>query len=244
MNALDSELQQRLESIWRHFRGVKRRLLYVLVAFGVGASLTWSFHETVFGWLLAPARNNLSATGPPIFTSPTEMFGLTVRLSMWGGGVVAFPVLVFHVCRFLSPLFGPQQRRFVALFLPSAFVFYLAGVAFAYFVLLPTGLSFLLRFGTNIATPMIRISEYMDLAKAMIFWLGVVFELPLAMFLLAKLKLVSWQRFKGFRRYVPVTAYILSALITPTFDTVNQTLVAVPIILLFEAGVGLAWLTR
>ena len=163
---------------------------------------------------------------------------------MKGGIVAALPVLAYNVYGLLRPLLDRQKRRTVLLFLWLLLFFYLAGTAFAYFVLLPTGLKFLLQFGTDIAAPMIRITEYMDLALAMIFWLGVAFELPLVMLLLAKLRVVEYRRFKKFRRYVPATAFILSAIITPTFDVVNQTLVAVPLIVLFEVGVFLAWMVR
>ena len=216
----------------------------MFVAFGVGASLTWYFRTTIFLWLLAPAGGRLSGTGQPIFTGPTEMFGLTVSLVMKGGIVVAAPVLVYHTYRFLGPLLNKRLRRTISLFLVLGFILYLGGTAFAYFVLLPTGLRFLLNFGTDIATPMIRITEYMDMAVAMLFWLGVVFELPLLMLLLAKLRVMSHKTFKRIRRYVPATAFILAAIITPTFDIINQTLVAIPLILLYEAGVFLAWTVR
>ena len=223
---------------------MRRRLLWVFVALGVGASLTWVYRTEIFLWLLAPADGQLSGTGQPIFTGPTEMFSLTVSLAMKGGIVAALPVLAYNVYRLFSPLLDKQQRRTIVLFLALGLVFYLGGAAFAYWVLLPTGLRFLLHFGTDIATPMIRITEYMEVALAMIFWLGVVFELPIVMLLLAKLRVVSYQGFKKVRRYVPVMAFILSAIITPTFDVVNQTLVAVPLIALFEVGVFLAWLAR
>ena len=172
------------------------------------------------------------------------MMGLTIHLAMVGGVVVAFPVLVFHVFRLLRPLLSKKQGRFVAIFLPAVFVCFLGGAAFAYFVLLPTGLQFLLQFGADVADPMIRLTEYMDLTLAMLFWIGVIFELPLVMFLVVKMRIVTYQRIKSFRRYVPLAAFILSALITPTVDIVNSTLVAVPIIVLYELGVFLAWLAR
>ena len=218
-------------------------LLWVFLAFGLGASVTWYFRATVFLWLLAPARHHLGETWQPIFTGPTEMLGQAIRLRMWGGAVVAFPVLVYNVFRLVRPLLSQQQRRSGYFFLPAGLVCYLAGAAFAYFVLLPTGLGFLLRFGTDIAVPMIRISEYMNLTLAMIFWLGVVFELPLVMVGLTKLRIVSYHRLKRLRRYVPAMAFILGAIITPTFDVVNLTLVAVPMITLYEVGLFLSWLT-
>ena len=121
---------------------------------------------------------------------------------------------------------------------------FLLGAAFGYWVLLPNGLKFLLNFGTGVAVPLIVLSEYISLLTAMIFWLGVIFELPIAMFLLAKLRIVSYLRLRRLRRYVPVAAFILSAIITPTMDVLNATLMAVPMIVLYEVGLFLSWLAN
>ena len=211
---------------------------------GIGASLTWYFRTDIFLWLLAPAGGKLSETGQPIFTDPTEMFSLTVGLIVKGGIVAAFPALVYNVYRLFSPLLTKQKRRLVILFIVMGFFFYIAGTAFTYFVLLPTGLKFLLNFGTDIAVPMIRVTAYMEMALAMLFWIGVVFELPVAMLLLAKLQVVPYERFKKLRRYVPAAAFIMGAIITPTFDMVNQALVAMPLIGLFEVGMFMVFLVR
>jgi sec-independent protein translocase protein TatC len=172
------------------------------------------------------------------------MMAAAIHLVMMGGLVVAFPVATISVYQLASPLLSRQQRRFVALFLPAILLCYGGGVAFAYFVMLPVGLTFLLNFGGGIAVPLISITEYMGLVTAMLFWLGVVFELPLVMFLLTKLRLVRYEQFRRFSRNVPVAALILGALLTPTFDAVNQLMVAVPIIVLFGVGLGLSWLAR
>lgn len=216
----------------------------MLISFSLGASLTFWHRKVVMGWLFAPAHGLLSPTGQPIFTAPTEIFQFVVHLSIWGGVVVAAPVAVFHIARLLSPLVSGKVRRFLAIFLPAAFVFYLTGAAFAYFVLLPTGFRFLLSFGAGAAVAYIRVSEYMELAIAMMFWLGVVFELPLGMFLGVKMGAVEYERLRMVRRYVPPTAIILGAIITPTVDIINMTLVAVPIIVLYEVGLLLAWLAK
>ena len=228
----------------RALRGVLYRLLWALAAFGIGASLTWLFRVEVFGYLLAPAGDGLSENGRAIFTGPAEMFNLTIGLAIKGGIVASFPVLAYSVYSLVRPLLDRQQRRIIVIFLGLSLFFYLAGTAFAYFVLLPIGLRFLLQFGADVATPMIRITEYMDMAVAMLFWLGIVFEVPIVMLLLAKLRLVSHQQFKRLRRYVPIAALILGMIITPTVDVVSQTLVAVPIIVLFEVGMFLSWLAR
>ncbi len=193
---------------------------------------------------MAQAGGQLSPSGMPIFISPTEMFSVVIDLTMKGGFVAAFPVTVYHLYRFASPMLGRRPRRLIRTYLTMGAALYLGGTAFAYFIVLPTGLRFLLSFGTDIATPMIRISEYLTLVLAMTFWLGVVFELPLVMMLLAHIRLVSHKQFKKFRRYVPLAAFIMGAIITPTMDMVNQTLVAVPLIILYEFGVFLSWVVR
>lgn len=228
----------------RVLRGVLYRLLLTLLAFGIGAALTWLYRAEVFGYLLAPAGDSLSTSGQPIYTGPTEMFSLTIGMAIKGGIVAALPVLAYSVYSLARPLLDKQQRRTVLLFMGLGVSFYMGGTAFAYFVLLPVGLEFLLQFGAEIATPMIRIGEYMDLALAMLFWIGIVFETPIVMLLLAKMRIVSHMQFKRVRKYVPIAALILGALITPTIDYVNQAMVAVPLIILFELGIFLAWLVR
>ena len=225
-------------------RRIRIRLFWILLTFGAGAGATWYYREAVFGLLLAPAGGNLSPFegNLPIFTSPTAMMGATIQLAIRGGIIAALPVIIVSVYTLFSSLVPPQQRRFLVIFLPATVLSFLLGAAFAYWILLPTGLKFLLNFGTGVAVPVIVLSEYIDLLTAMIFWLGVVFELPIAMYLLAKMQIVSYLRLRGLRKYVPVSAFILSAIITPTFDVVNQTLLAVPIILLYEVGLFLSWL--
>ena len=226
-------------------RRIRVRLFWILLTFGAGAGGTWYYKEAVFNLLLAPAGDNLSPfDGQPIFTSPTAMMGATIQLAIRGGVIAALPVLVVRVYTLFRSLVPPQQRRFLVIFLPATVLSFLLGAAFAYWVLLPTGLRFLLNFGDGVAVPVIVLSEYIDLLTSMILWLGVVFELPIAMFLLAKMRIVSYLKFRGLRKYVPVAAFILSAIITPTFDVVNQTLLAVPMILLYEVGLFLSWLAN
>ncbi len=196
--------------------------------------------------MLAPAGDNLSPFegGLPIFTSPTSMMGATIQLAVRGGILLALPVVVVSVYTLFSSLIPPQQRRFLVIFLPATVLCFLLGAAFGYWVLLPNGLKFLLNFGTGVAVPLIVLDQYISLLTAMIFWLGVIFELPIAMFLLAKLRIVSYLRLRRLRRYVPIAAFILSAIITPTMDVFNATLMAVPMIVLYEVGLFVSWLAN
>jgi len=172
------------------------------------------------------------------------MMSLTIHMALLGGVVVAVPVMGLSTILQARRYGDPRHLRRLFLFMLSALLSAAMGVAFAYWVLLPAGLGFLLRFGAGVATPTIKISEYMDLVLSMFFWLAIIFELPLGMFLLAKFRIISHKGLRRFRKYVPAAAFILAAILTPTFDVVNQTLLAVPMILLYEAGIFLAWLAR
>lgn len=229
----------------RFGKRVRNLLLWSFIAFGVGAASTWHFQADVFRFLFAPAGGSLSAFGgAPVFTAPTDMMSATIKLAIRGGAIAALPVIVVGAYTLVRPALPAKQHRFIVLFFPATVLCFLAGAAFAYFVLLPTGLGFLLGFGGGVAIPLITITEYLDLLMSMIFWLGVVFELPVAMYLLAKTGIISYRRMKNLRVFVPVTAFILGAIITPTFDAVNQSLVAVPIIVLYEFGLFCAWLAH
>lgn len=229
----------------RQLRGVKKRLLWVVVFFSLGSGLAWYYNTEIFHILLAPAHGRLSVDGRPIFTAPTDMFTAVFSLVVKGGILSALPVAVFQVYRFVRPWLGARRRRLVHMYAALAATLWAGGTAFAYFILLPTGMRFLLSYGTEIATPYITITEYLGLVMAMLFWMGLVFQLPVVMMLLAHLRLVSHAKFRKVpRRYITIAAFTFSMFITPTTDWVNQTLVAVPLILLYEVGWFLAWLVR
>ena len=233
------------DAFQRFGKRLRLRLVWSFIAFGIGAASTWYYREGIFLFLLAPAAGSLSPFGgAPVFTGPTAMMGATINLALRGGALAAVPIMVIGVYTLVRPAMPDAQNRFILLFFPATLVCFLVGGAFAYFVMLPTGLGFLLNFGGGVAIPLITINEYLDLMMAMMFWLGVVFEIPVVMYLLAKTDIVSYRRMKNLRKFVPVSAFILSAIITPTFDAFNQTLVAVPIILLYEGGLFVAWLAH
>lgn len=234
----------RRDAFSRILRGVRQRLLWVFLFWGVGASLTWAFIIPVMSFLLAPSGGHLSPSGKPIFTNPTAMLNLQVEVSVKGGIILAAPVVIFQLYRWLRPLFSRKVKQFIWWFLPLGLLSYLAGVTFAYLVLIPAGIQYLLGFGTEIATPMIDITEYMKLVTTLIIWMGVVFETPVVMLVLSKTGIVDYRRFRKIRRYMIPAIFTFGVLITPGSDPVSALLVAVPLTVLYEAGIFLAWLAR
>ena len=232
-------------SLREHLEELRRRLFIAALGVVVGAVVAFVFHRQVLRFLMRPAANVSSIPDSPlIFTQVTEMLGVSMKVSLLGGLILALPLVAYELVMFVSPGLTPRERRYVYLSLPGITAAFVAGVAFAYFVLIPPALGFLLTLNTDIATPMIRIGNYMNLMVTLLFWLGVVFETPVLMFVLARLRVVSYKTFSRWRRLAIVFAFVLGAMITPTFDPINQSLVAIPIVLLYEMGIWLAWLAR
>ncbi|MFW6174301.1 MAG: twin-arginine translocase subunit TatC [Chloroflexota bacterium] len=176
-----------------------------------------------------------------VFTELTEFWGAALKVSILAGIAVSTPFFLFQMVRFAAPGLEPHERRWLWFLIPGSLLSFLAGAAFGYFVAIPPAVDFLTSFGGDIATPTIRIGSYVNLMTTLLLWLGAIFELPIVMFFLAKIGVVTPEWLRSKRRWVLVLAFVAGAIITPTFDPVNQTLVAGPIIILFELGY---WLSR
>ena len=136
---------------------------------------------------------------------------------------------------------GDHVSFFIPIMESLTLLSFVAGAAFGYRVLFPPAVHFLLTFGSDVATPFIRIGNYVNLMLSLLFWMGVLFETPVVLFFLAKIGVVTPEFLGRHRRYAVVIAFILGALITPTFDPINQALVAIPVIVLYEISI---WLTK
>ena len=151
--------------------------------------------------------------------------------------MVSFPVVLYELFAFVSPAFPRTARRAVIVGFVFALLLFLGGTAFAYGILLPPALNFLVGFGQGIAVPMISLSEYVSFAVAIVFIGGIVFEIPLVMGILTEAGILSTKLLRSSRRYAILIIFILAAVITPTQDPFNMIIFAVPMVLLFECGI-------
>ncbi|CAI7989119.1 Sec-independent protein translocase protein TatC [Geodia barretti] len=226
-----------------HLGELRRRVFICLTALIVGAVVAFYFWTELLELLKWPAQDLINrGVVTPIVTQVTERLSTAVKISMVGGFVLALPVILYQVVRFVAPGLMPGERRYLFLFMPGALLAFFCGLAFAYFVLTPRAIPFLLTFGGDVAQTQIRISNLVDVMLRLLLWMGLAFETPVLMYLLAQLGIVSSRMFSRFRKYWVVIAFILGAIITPTFDPLNQTLVAAPLLALYEIGIFLAWL--
>ncbi len=219
-----------------HLAELRRRLFISLLAVGVTTALSFTFTGKLFDFLKRPA--------PPItfiYTQPTELVSTYFKVAIISGLVLALPVWLYQAVLFIAPGLSVTERRYVFLLLPAALLSFVAGAAFTYFILLPPTFKFLFEvFGQGIAVPQIRIGAYVSLVASLMFWVGLIFELPLVMYFLARIGILSPRLAGGLRRWALVLAFVGAAIITPTTDPITMTLVAAPMLVLFEVGLVLA----
>lgn len=219
-------------TILEHLEELRRRLVIAgiatVVCFVIAAIFfTWPVME----FLTKPAGMKLVAL------SPTETFATYMKVALATGAAMAMPVIVLETLLFVVPALHPHERNYVLLAVPSVTVAFVIGVLFGLFVVVPAAVRFLVGFAGETVDPMWSIAEYLGFVSSFLFWIGVAFETPLLMFFLAKLGVVNAQQLARFRRYAIVGAFVAGAIITPTPDPFNQTIVAIPLYLLYELGV-------
>jgi sec-independent protein translocase protein TatC len=229
-------------TILEHLQELRRRLLISAVAVVLAITVSLIFTKQLLKWLTAPARDSVQNV-TIIFTDPVGYWAAYFRVALLAGIAIAMPVLVYETLAFVSPGLTRAERRWVYPVVLGASVAFVAGAAFAYYIELPPALRFLLHSGGGIE-PFINITNYIDFTTRLMLVTGLVFELPLFVMGLAKLHIVSSRKLIGWWRYAFVLAFVVSAVVTPSIDPITQTLVAVPMVILYFLGIILAKLVE
>jgi sec-independent protein translocase protein TatC len=221
-------------SIWDHLNELRKRLFIGALALIVTSGLSFALAEQIIIILAQPLggiQNFLSI-------EVTENLGVYMRVSLLSGLIFALPVILYEIVAFIMPGLTSRERRWLLMSIPFATLMFVVGVAFAYFVMLPTAIPFLTGFINIKTTP--RPSVYIDFVTGLMFWVGVVFEMPLVMFMLAKMGIVTASFLLKGWRYAIVIIGIVAAVITPTTDPINMGLLMMPLLGLYFISVGLA----
>lgn len=218
-----------------HLKELRNRIMYSVIAVAVTTGIALIFGEWLINVLKYPGRNM-----ELIAIKLVENMSVYFKVSLMAGVIGAMPVLVYQIFAFVAPGLTSSEKRMILRIMPGIIIMFIVGVAFAYFIALPPALWFLYTFMSQAATPMPTISDYMSVVTRLLLVIGLVFETPLIVMALARLGVVSPQWLASRRRMWIVVAFVLAAIITPTFDPINQTIIAVPLILLLEVGIILA----
>jgi len=222
-----------------HLGELRNRLIKCVIAVAIASVISFIFYDWIFYILILPAEGiNL------IYVEMTEMIGTIMRVCLAGGIVLAMPYLVYQGIMFASPALTRKEKRYVYLILPWIALMFAGGVVFSYFILLPPATKFLITFGSDIAIPQIKIGNYISIVTRLLLAIGLVFEMPVITTFLSRLGVIKPKWLSDKRKVAIIFAFILAAIITPTFDPINQSLVAVPLIVLYEMSIWLAKLVQ
>jgi sec-independent protein translocase protein TatC len=219
-----------------HLEELRNRLVRSGIALAITTLFSLLFTSRFLKLLIAPAGDI-----KPVFLRPTEGFITYMRVALLSGVILALPVIVYQVIRFITPGLKPSEARYVYVVVPGALLSFVAGVSFSYFAMLPFALRYLLHFGSEYAVANWAIGEYIDFVTTLMFWVGVVFETPLAVFFLTKLHIVNYQMLAKNRKWAILVSAILAAVITPTSDPFNMLMLMVPLVILYEISI---WVSR
>ena len=219
-----------------HLAELRDRIIKSLVAAFAGFLIAYAFKERVFAFLMVPLEKALPPDSSLIYTGLTEAFFTYLKVSIYSGIMIASPFILYQVWAFIAPGLYEREKRAVIPFVFYSSLFFLAGAAFAYYILFPFLFKFLLSFGKDIMRPFPSAKEYLSFSVKMMLAFGMIFEFPVLTLLLSRLGIITLSTLTKNRRYAIVIFFIAAAFITPP-DVISQLMVAIPLVGLYEISI-------
>lgn len=215
-----------------HLAELRSRLIKVLIAVVVTTVITFFFSDDLLDFLVRPLRAAVPDSNL-VYFRPTEAFSTVMRVSLFGGFILASPVVLYHLWRFVAPALSKREKRWAYPLTAVLVALFLGGVVFGY-VALERGLGFLLDFGGSTLEPLIRAEDYLKFATRFILAFGIAFEFPVFLFAAAAFGAVASKTLSANRRWAFVIILVAAAVITPSGDPVTLFLLATPLYVLYE----------
>lgn len=221
-----------------HLHELRSRITWCVVFLIIGTVIGYLIHDKTLAILVQPLNQ------PIFFASPAGGFDFTLKLSLFFGFLFALPITIYHSIRFIEPALPKRLPGVMLKVLLSSSFLLILGMAFAYFVSLPAALYFLSQFTTDSVRSLISTTEYFSFVTRYLLGFGLLFQLPLILLTVNALQSISIKSLMKHQRWVILAAFVVSAILTPTPDLFNQLIMAIPIILLYQATIVLIWLVN
>ena len=218
-----------------HLEEFRSRLFRVAIAFVIACIATWIFRRQIFDWLLDPADLERLT-----FMGPAQGLMTDVKLSLFAAFLVTIPVVIYHMWMFVAPAVGEVGRAFTYVIVTLSSLLFLAGVAFGYYAILPVGLQFLLEYESERFEALPTADTYLPFITRTLLAAGIVFELPAATYVGAKLGLITAPALKRFRKHALIVNAVLAAALTPSPDPFSMVLMAIPLAVMYELSIIIA----
>lgn len=224
-----------------HLEELRVRLIRSLLALLVGFVSCWGFADRIFFFITEPLRKAYPGV-QFIYTEPTEAFMLYMKMAFFVGIFVAAPFILYQVWAFIAPGLYVHERSYALPFILFGSLFFILGALFGHYILFPLTFDFLGQYSGGNMTFMPKVSEYYSFYAWFLLGLGAVFQLPVLIFVLARIGLVSAGFLLRQFKYAFLVAFVISAVITPGGDIVTQSVLAIPLIGLYAVGIFVAWI--
>jgi len=233
-DALSGDQNETPQTLLEHLNELRIRLFRALISLFVGVLLAAVFTDRLLKYLIKPYGTQLQILGP------TESVVIYFRVALLAGAIFAIPYITFQLFMFIAPGLTRKEKRWIYLSLPATTALFLLGVAFAWFIMVPAALGFLQNFESDVFRPEWTAERYIAFLTSLLFWIGVAFELPVVVFVLARLGILGPRPLIRNWRLAVVFITIVAAVITPTVDPFNMLLVTAPLLALYIISIGLA----
>jgi sec-independent protein translocase protein TatC len=239
--AEDASLPGAEMTFTQHLEELRLRLVRSITAIGVGFLICYPFAEDLFHLLMRPLLDVLAPTGGTlIYTALPEAFFTYMKTAALAGFFVASPFVFYQMWLFVAPGLYESERKYLIPIAMLSAIFFVVGASFGYFIVFPYGFQFFVGYASDIVKPMPSLSEYFSFAIQMLIAFGVIFELPLVIFFLARLGIVTGKWLRQKQRYAILGIFVVAAILTPP-DVVSQLLMAAPLMVLYEMGIWVAY---
>ena len=217
-----------------HLHELRRRILYCLAVLFVVTLITMNFAPQIFEWLRQPLEH--LPHQKLIVLSPLELYIVYLKLAVLAATFVSAPFILWQVWAFISPGLYAHEKRWISPFVALGSLFFVGGGAFAFFVVLPVGFKYVVAMMPETIESQYSVAIYFSLVISLMLAFGLVFELPLVMWILSAAGIVEPKTYSRLRRYWIVVAFIVAAVLTPP-DPFTQVLMTIPLLIFFEAGI-------
>ncbi|WP_295236067.1 twin-arginine translocase subunit TatC [Veillonella sp.] len=219
-------------SLVGHLGELRKRIIISAIAILVGFCVAYYYVDDLLAIIIAPA-------GKLYYMRPTEAFFTYMKVALVAGIIAASPIWLYEVWAFVIPALTKQEKQLTNWFLPFAIILFIMGILFSYALVLPVAIQFFIGFATDELQPLFSIGQYIDFVIAFVLPFGLIFELPIVMIIMAKLNLITSAFLRSKRKIFLFLAFVIGGLISPTPDMFSQTMIAMPMIILYEVSLWL-----
>jgi len=232
-------------TLTEHLEDLRWCILKSILAVVLASGLSYFYADAIFDFVVAPLRHNLQPGQNLIGTSVTEAFFVEIKVALAAGVLFSCPVIFYQIWRFVAPGLSGREKKWVLPFVLCATFFFVSGAAFCYRFVLPVAFKYFIeQYESMGVSPAIRIGEYFTFFFRMVLAFSATFELPVFTFFLVRVGIWDYHFMLRSFRYALVLIFVIAAILTPTPDIINQSLLAIPMLLLYILSIGIAYVWR